>query len=346
MSPDPGTGSAPDAVVEAVTRADLDELLRVVDALCSTRDWAALVALRDLCRAAQASGRQLWPAAAHTEYRLALEAPAPYAAAVLIEGAGRFAPGPLPEVAASTHTWSDLAPHAPFGPAALLTMHERVVRGEDLSTAELAGPPVLELPLRLEPWEPAYGARRIPRAPGRVPVAAAPAAAHDRRGRRGAAVWTAATRCTARTPCASSSPRGRACPRVRADAVAVAGDAPGAITALGPRRVRMAVIEPAAAIASMAWAGASGGAHGRRPGAAAGRFGAWWAAAALTGLLDDWPVEPARLGDAVAGLRWYAWDAAEPATGWRLQLAVEDPARGLAWALVAARRALSSRGPV
>ena len=37
----------------------------------------------------------------------------------------------------------------------------------------------------------------------------------------------------------------------------------------------------------MAWTAASGGAHGRRRGMAAGRFSAWWTAAALTGLLDD-----------------------------------------------------------
>ena len=47
-------------------------------------------------------------------------------------GAGRFALGPLSEVAASTHTWAELAPHAPPGPLAAVTAHERVVRGEDL----------------------------------------------------------------------------------------------------------------------------------------------------------------------------------------------------------------------
>jgi hypothetical protein len=42
----------------------------------------------------------------------------------------------------------------------------------------------------------------------------------------------------------------------------------------------------------MAWAAASGGAHGPRPGAAAGRFAAWWAAATLTDLHADWPPDP------------------------------------------------------
>src|SRR5262249_38730535 len=83
---------------------------------------------------------QLWPVAAHAEYRLALESPGRWAATMLVEGAGRFAPGPLPEVAASTHEWADLAPHAPYGPPSVLAAHERVVRGEDLIGATLPGP--------------------------------------------------------------------------------------------------------------------------------------------------------------------------------------------------------------
>jgi hypothetical protein len=83
----------------------------------------------------------------------------------------------------------------------------------------------------------------------------------------------------------------------------------------------------------MAWAAASGGAHARRPGGAAGRFGAWWTAAALGGL--DWPPDPDELGDVISELRWYWWDAHEPVTGWQVRLAVWDPAEGLAWALSA-----------
>jgi hypothetical protein len=84
----------------------------------------------------------------------------------------------------------------------------------------------------------------------------------------------------------------------------------------------------------MAWTAASGGAHGRRRGMAAGRFDAWWAAAAVTGVGDDWPA--AALGAAVGRLRWFVWDAGEPDTGWWLRLAVEDPVSGRAWAVTAA----------
>jgi|SRR5581483_9098321 len=326
-----GAGRTPDAVTEAVVRADLDELLRMVDGLCAARDWETLLTLRDRCRDALATGRQLWPVATHAEYRLALEAPGPVAAAVLVEGTGRFALGPLPEVAASTHAWAELAGHVTPGPVATVTVHERVVRGEDLSGFALPGPPVLELPRRLEPWEPAYAVAEYhadraefpaPPLPKLVEVAMPPPAprADDADAlhalRELVAAWTRSS-------------------EGRADAVAVVGDALGAIAALGPRRVRVAALEPGAALALMAWAAASGGAHGRRPGAAAGRFGAWWAAAALGGLLEEWPVDPDRLGAAVAGLDWYAWDAAEPPTGWRLHLAVEDPRRGRAWAVAA-----------
>ena len=86
---------------------------------------------------------------------------------------------------------------------------------------------------------------------------------------------------------------------------------------------------------TMAWAGASGGAHGRRRGMAYGRFGAWWATAAVAGLADDWPLSADEIGEAAAELRWVAWDAGEPQTGWTLRLAVEDPAFGVAWAVAA-----------
>ncbi|MGH8986514.1 MAG: hypothetical protein ACRDY6_21955, partial [Acidimicrobiia bacterium] len=144
-------------LAQAVERGDLDELVHMIDGYCAARDWDGLAELRERSRNAhERSGRQLWPAAAHAEYRLALEAPGPWAAAVLEEGAGRFTPGPLSEVAASTHRWDELAGHVSPGPVAVLTAHERALRGEDLTGVRLPGPPVLDLPLRLEPWEPAY----------------------------------------------------------------------------------------------------------------------------------------------------------------------------------------------
>lgn len=315
----------------AVERGDVDDLVRLVDGLCASREWDRLVELRDRCEQAVARGRQLWPVAAHAEYRLALESPGRWAATMLVEGAGRFAPGPLPEVAASTHEWSELAPHVQYGAPAVLAAHERVVRGEDLTSATLPGPPVLDLPLRLARWEPDYLLAHYrsdgadlpgPSPPSYEPVDA-PARTPD--GAQDAATDALVDAVRAWTEGSEG----------RAEAVTVRGDALDAIAALGRDRIRITELASSDALRALAWAGASGGAYGRRPGAAVGRFAAWWAGAALTRLLDEWPVDGDVLGDRVTTLRWYGWDSGGTVTGWQLHLAVEDPAAGRAWAVAA-----------
>jgi hypothetical protein len=305
---------------------DLDGLLRRVDELCDREAWDELVHLRDRARAAVERGHQLWPAASYAEYRLALQAPGRWAGAVLVEGAGRFALGPLPEVAASTHGWAELAPHAPVGAPAALAAHERVVRGEDLTGALDGLPEVLDLPAARQPWEPAYALATYepdkadfprPPAPEPLPVllrTPAPAVDDPR-------VTTALGDLVRHWASESNG---------RVEVVAVRGDALGAVAALGVRSGRAVEVTAGEALAHLAWAGASGGAHGRRPGAAAGRSGAWWALTCLAGLDDP---EPDDLGRAAAELGWWWWDAAEPDTGWSLRLAVEDPDDGLAWAI-------------
>jgi hypothetical protein len=89
------------------------------------------------------------------------------------------------------------------------------------------------------------------------------------------------------------------------------------------------------AVALLGWAAASGGARGRRRGAATGRFEAWWALAVLTAQDDDWPVDP---GPAAEELRWWVWAPEGPSVGWLCRVAVEDPVDGLAWALDATDR--------
>jgi hypothetical protein len=315
---------------EALRRGDLDELVRVVDALCDARDWAALENLRDRCARAHETGRQLWPAAAHAAYRLALEAPGPWASAVLVDDPAPFTLGPLSEVAAQSHEWAELAPHVPRGAAAVLTAHERVLRGEDLATIELPGPAVLELPLALAPWEPAYALAAYHPHDAEFPMPAIP------------------RRHEVRLPAPPEHAEDEACTALielvrpwttgsngRAEAVMVHGDALAAIAALGVTRTRVAEIDLPVALAWLAWAGASGGAHGRRAGAAAGRFGAWWALGAVVALLDEWPPDEDRLGSELERLRFLAWEAEEADTGWRLHLAIEDPKEGRSWAVAA-----------
>ena len=306
--------------------------MRLVDELTSAGEWARLRRLRDAARHALGTGRQLWPAATHAEYCLALLAPAEWAAGVLDESSGRFTIGPLTEVVAQHHTWAELAALLEPGPRAAVVAHERVLRGESIEASSVAElPNTVELPYELAPWEPrsaladyrADGAEfPAPALPARLAELALPADVD------GALVDDELVELAVRQlvePWTVSSDG-------RADLVTVEGDLATAVRALGITAARAVELAPVDALTWLAWAGASGGAHGRRRGAAAGRFGALWLVAALGDTLDEWPEA---IGDAGAGLRWWWWDAHEPVTGWQLQIAVEDPAEGVAWAISA-----------
>jgi hypothetical protein len=270
----------------------------------------------------------LWGVAQFTEYRLALDAPASFAGRVVKEGAGRFALGPLWEVAASTHTWSDLEGEVADERLRTLVAHERVLRGETIPGVDVDAH-VLEVPIALQAWEPDYtlAAYRSDRAdfPERdVPDLAwcdlpDPMAREQEDDAHEALLaltepWTTHS-------------------NGRAEAIVVAGTAEEAIRTLGPHRVRAAEIELGDALALMAWTGASGGAYGRRRGSPVGRMLAWWALAGLLGLedIDD----PDLLGEEAAALRWLLWDPGDQIGGWGFYLAVEDADDGLAWAVSA-----------
>jgi len=317
-------------LAEAVERGDLDELTRLVDGLCEAREWDALVELRDRCARAFERGKQLWPVAHHAEYRLALEAPGPWAARMLVEGAGRFSLGPISEVAASTHTWPELAPHAPPGPVAALCAHERVVRGDDLTGQQIES--VLEVPLRLCEWEPRYAVATYRPSKADFPAPALPVPSHAVALPESVERVSDPGACRALTDLARAWTTGSG---GHARAAAARGGASAAIAALGTSRATWVELTAPDALAAMAWVGASGGAHGRRRGAAVGRFDAWLAAAALTGLAEVWPLPPDALGAEVDALRWFTWDIDGPATGWVLRLAVEDRARSRGWAVAA-----------
>jgi hypothetical protein len=312
--------------------SELDEVIREVDQLADRGDWEGLLALRDRCRAAQQRGKQFWPAASYAEYRMALDAPGPYAAAIVAEpGTGRFALGPLTEVAAVNHEWSEIA--GP-GPQLAIAGHERVLRGEDLRRDTVIERYVLELPLVLQRWEPAYPTAVYKPDKAEFPTPPIP----DMKGdpQRVEPAWTVddaeATRALTDLAAAWTTESNG-----RAEAVAVEGDAAGAVAALGAPAVRLSPMSAADALAWMAWTAASGGAHGRRRGLATGRFSAWWTIAAIAGVADEWPLTPDEIGTiATSELHWFAWDAGEPETGWGLRIAVEDPADGRAWALIAA----------
>lgn len=314
-----------EATRAAIEATDFPVLQRIIDGHCAARDWEALDRLRALCRHAGERGKQLWGVEEHIRYRLALEAPGPVAGEVVAEGPARFTLGPLPEVAASTHSWAELDPHLPPGPWRSTVAHERVVRGEDLSQLVLDAE-IYDIPLRLQSWEPSYrlpeykpdrveqNAPDLPRLePADVP-SSAPTPADEPESSEALRLLTA--------PWVEHSSG-------RSDTRAVEGGALEAIAALGPRRVSLARIDAAVGLEWMAWAASVGGVHGRRRGAAAGRFGAWWAASHLAAL--EWPPDPDDLGEASAELSWYLWSDGSTG-GWMLNLAIEDPAHGVAWA--------------
>jgi hypothetical protein len=315
-------------LTDLVESSDLAGLIRFLDDLVRSRDWDGIVAVRDRCREAVDRGKQVWAVAELAEYRLALDAPGRYAGAVVGDGKGRFALGPLWEVAASTHTWAEIEDYVSSPMARAMVGHERVVRGEDLRDADLDHA-VLELPLVLQSWEPRYA------------VASYRPDAADFPERPGTdLVWTELAGPAEEVP--DDGPGHALLELVQpwseqssghAVAMQVAGTAREAIRSLGPHRVRLAEVELDEAVATMAWAGASGGAFGRRRGTPVGRAGAWWVLAELLGY-DEIPVEAEGLQEA-AELRWYRWDPGDRIGGWSYHMAVEDPEDGLAWVISA-----------
>lgn len=309
--------------IDAIEVSDVDELVRVVDGLCEIQEWDELVELKLRCREAVGRGKQLWGVEEHIRYRLALEAPGPWAGAAVSEGEARFALGPLPEVAASTKTWAELEPHLEAGPWRAVTAAERVVRGD-----EDAGP-ISDLPNRLTDWEPVYPVAVYKpdkvETPSPQPPSVDETPIPDGFSRLDDPHSEGALFDLIQPWVTESSGR--------YEIATVEGSGTEAIRALGLTRARMGQIDAGEALRWMAWAGASGGAHGRRRGAAAGRYGAWWAVAALCDL--DWPPVPDEMGHALAALRFNWFDDGSPGTGWELRLVIEDPDGGMAWAISA-----------
>lgn len=325
----PTSDPTSDPTAALVEANDLTAVLQRVETLCEARDFPALKRLRDACRG---GAPKLLPAAVHAEYRLALSAEGAIAGAIVAEATEHFSIGPLTEVAASTHTWAELSPHIPNGPARAIAAYERVLRGEDLSADRSIDTSVFDLPLVLQPWEPAYPVaiyepwRGIFPPPRPLPALRPVVLPVDARPIGDESVTEALLELTRPWVAESNG---------QADAVAVQGDHLDALAALDIAEARVAPLPAAAALEIMAWTAASGGAHGRRRGMAAGRFGAWWAVAVLADLVDDWPLPPARLGRALQNLSFFAWDADEEQLTWAFRLAVVDVTKGLAWATAA-----------
>ncbi len=318
---------------QLIDRSDLDGLVRTVDDLCSSRDWSSLLQLRNSCRLATASGKQLWPASTLAEYRLALLAPAHIAAQVVVEGSGRFTLGPLTEVIAQNHQWSELQHELPHSPIASFVAHECALRGQQIENpADVFD--ALETPLELQPWDPNYelavyrdnsaefpSPELPPTSTGRVVTAATSSESANVQDNavvdavhQLVSAWTTSSNGTLQVGAAR-------------------GDETHALASLSITSAALRALQPTQALALLAWAGASGGAFGRRRGAAAGRDSAWWLLGALSGRSDQWPLNNDEIGDVLHSLNWWWFDADQNPTGWQLQLVIVDEQRGLSWAI-------------
>lgn len=324
---------------ELIESEDLDSLVRIADERARDAAWEQLASLRGAAVQALDAGHQLWPLAARIDYLCALAGPAHLAGSAVSSKYSRFAPGPLTEVAAAAHTWADLRPEIEEAHRAAVFAHERVVRGEVLDDDLEDLDHFLDLPVRLQDWEPDYPlavygiddysfpepANEILGSPTSLQLSSPRSNGGVRSSTRSQRHVEEALR--ALTESWTSQSNGRC------DVVVATSDLEDVFSRLGPREVILSKITPGHAIASMAWAAASGGAYGRRRGAAAGRVAALWAAADIAGL--NWPPDLARLGTATAETDWYRWDTGAPNTGWRLQIAFQNQQIGIAGALEA-----------
>jgi hypothetical protein len=333
----------PDADLrDLLALGDLDGLVREVDRRAGRGDWDGLVALRDACLAAtEETGRQLWGPARYAGYRIALEGPAALAAAMPEPGVARHGLGPLTEVVAQDHPFTALADHLDAAVRPVVAQ-ERVLRGEDLRADPRAAQPDPEAPpLRLQPFEPVYAlptyrpAERLDGAPAPACVDPLPLPATGDRPAPGAA-GPAPARATALAAAlrdvvavweAASDARVATAARAEGSAVAAA-------LAAAPDLDAVRTLDVPGLLATLAFAGASGGTHGPRRGGAAGRAAAWWVARVAAGLDAAGPVDPDELEFRLEDLELVAFTTPGPAA-WRLQVAIGDPAAGLAAAVSA-----------
>ncbi len=339
-----------DAIGAAIAHNDLNELNRLVDAFCDAREWESLLALRDRARAAFDRGYQLWPAAAHAAYRLALEAPGEFAALVLDDPGGDFAFGPLPEVVASTHSFDDIAPHSEASPAFAQFAYERIALGEDLRGAEIPHAALFDVARFRCDWEPEYAAPVYRRSNAEF---VSPDAIRGRSLGELGITRVADSAATSRSDCADAVEALSSLTRpwqqyadVTVRGIAVDGDAFDAVATLTeePRlsQARFAALSAQDAMAWFVWAAASGGPHGRRRGLAAGRDAAWYALRRIAGFDDAEPQDPADLGESINEINWFWWQGTATASGWTLRIAAHDPIDNIGFAIDTHERQVQS----
>jgi hypothetical protein len=248
---------------------------------------------------------------------------------VVDEEAGRFTMGPLTEVIAQNHQWSELSEFLQPSPTSTYIAHECGIRGQQVD-GDLF--PALESPCTLLSIETNYALAEYhdneakfpsPTIPVMGSAIAIPASsanvAHDSEVSTAfhqlVDAWTTQSNGELRISC-------------------VEGSVLDALAALEIQEARLSLLTSSDALAWLTWAGASGGAHGRRRGNALGRDAAWWTVAALTGQTSNWPLSGEDSMTAVNSLQWFWWDANEATTGWNVCLCIHHADRNRSWAFM------------
>ena len=320
-----------DDLAELVEIGDLDELLRAdrsaVRRACSGRSSSSsATGAGRRSNAASSCGRPrtTWSTASRSR------PPGEFAARMLTDVAGLFGLGPLAEVAAAGHEWADLAPFVPRDPDGgdVRARTGAAGRGPDRRRRSV-------VPIRSRCRACSATGNRRTRSPSTGPTTR-----RSRRRRRCRAV-TAIEADPAAEPIVHSGVARTLRDLVHpwtadgdATTAAVRGDVRGAIGALDGPEVRLVEVDLADAIAWSGWAGASGGAP--RPTARCGGG----PARRLDGAVG---ARRARRGLAAGSGRPRAAVRTSPLVpvgrgrdrpdGLGTAVAVEDPDRGLAFAL-------------
>jgi hypothetical protein len=235
--------------------------------------------------------------------------------------------GPLTEVIAQNHQWSELSEFLEPSPTSTYIAYECAIRGQKVDS-ELF--PALESPCSLLPLETNYAlaeyhdnkakfpAPAIPEMGNAIAIPASSANVVEDSDTSTAFhqlvdAWTTQSNGELQISC-------------------VEGSVLDALAALNIHEARLSLLTSGEALAWLAWAGASGGAHGRRRGNALGRDAAWWTIAALTGQTSHWPLTNDAFETATDSLQWFWWDANDPTTGWNVRLCVHHAERNRSWA--------------
>jgi hypothetical protein len=236
--------------------------------------------------------------------------------------------GPLTEVIAQNHQWSELSEFLEPSPTSTYIAYECGIRGQQVD-GELF--PALESPCTLLSIETNYALAEYHDNEAKFPTPAIPEmgnaiavpvssanVVHDSEVSTAfhqlVDAWTTQSNGELRISC-------------------VEGSVLDALASLDVHEARLSLLSSSDALAWLTWAGASGGAHGRRRGNALGRDAAWWTIAALTVNTFHWPLSNDDLETAVNSLQWFWWDTNEPATGWQLQLCIHHADRNRSWAI-------------